>query len=230
MLELAREAADARLHRDRASPAASRSSSPTCPSCCSSSRRSCRCSCSPTAPCSPGPCSSGWSRSPADVTLQISPRPPRPGGQRRRCAARRTSARWSRRCPSSLRARHRGPHRDARVDDEDADDLARLCALHRGLGVSDDDHVVRPIIRRGRAETGDLGVRRPLPRPPARADDHRRRRLLVAVRADRPRRRARHRPAAHPHGPPPARRGRRDAHRSSAPARGRDSTLNIRWA
>ena len=44
------------------------------------------------------------------------------------------------------------------LDTEDADDLARLCDLHRGLGVSDDDHVVRPIIRRGRAETGELGV------------------------------------------------------------------------
>lgn len=44
------------------------------------------------------------------------------------------------------------------LEEEDGDDLARLCELHRGLGVSDDDHVVRPIIRRGRAETGDLGV------------------------------------------------------------------------
>ena len=44
------------------------------------------------------------------------------------------------------------------LEDEDADDLQRLCELHRGLGVSDDDHVVRPIIKRGRAETGDMGV------------------------------------------------------------------------
>ncbi len=43
------------------------------------------------------------------------------------------------------------------LEDEDADELARLCALHRGLGVSD-DHVVRPVIRRGRAETGEMGV------------------------------------------------------------------------
>ncbi len=40
----------------------------------------------------------------------------------------------------------------------DADDLPRLCTLHRSLGVTDDDHVVRPIIRRGRAEAGDMGV------------------------------------------------------------------------
>lgn len=44
------------------------------------------------------------------------------------------------------------------VEEDDAEDLQRLCALHRGLGVSDDDHVVRPIIRRGRAETGAMGV------------------------------------------------------------------------
>ena len=44
------------------------------------------------------------------------------------------------------------------VEEQDADDLERLCALHRQLGVSDDDHVVRPIIKRGRAETGDMGV------------------------------------------------------------------------
>jgi MoaA/NifB/PqqE/SkfB family radical SAM enzyme len=44
------------------------------------------------------------------------------------------------------------------VEEEDADDLERLCALHRGLGVSDDDHVVRPIIKRGRADTEQLGV------------------------------------------------------------------------
>ena len=39
------------------------------------------------------------------------------------------------------------------------DDKARLCALHRTLGVSDDDHVVRPVVRRGRAAANDLGVR-----------------------------------------------------------------------
>ncbi len=44
------------------------------------------------------------------------------------------------------------------VEQEDAEDLERLCALHRGLGVSDDDHVVRPIIKRGRADTGEMGV------------------------------------------------------------------------
>jgi MoaA/NifB/PqqE/SkfB family radical SAM enzyme len=37
-------------------------------------------------------------------------------------------------------------------------DLARLCSLHRELGVADEDHVVRPIIRRGRALDHDLGV------------------------------------------------------------------------
>lgn len=40
---------------------------------------------------------------------------------------------------------------------EDAE-LDRLCALHRDLGVPDEDHVIRPIVRRGRASTNDLGV------------------------------------------------------------------------
>ncbi len=35
----------------------------------------------------------------------------------------------------------------------------RLCALHRSWGVDDDDHLVRPVIRRGRAEESDMGVR-----------------------------------------------------------------------
>jgi MoaA/NifB/PqqE/SkfB family radical SAM enzyme len=38
------------------------------------------------------------------------------------------------------------------------DALARLCELHRSLGVPDEDHVVRPIVRRGRAVDGGLGV------------------------------------------------------------------------
>lgn len=36
------------------------------------------------------------------------------------------------------------------------EDHARLCALHRSLGVPDEDHVVRPVVRRGRAV--DLGI------------------------------------------------------------------------
>lgn len=40
----------------------------------------------------------------------------------------------------------------------EADALARLCDLHRSLGVPDEDHVVRPIVRRGRARDHDLGV------------------------------------------------------------------------
>ncbi len=41
-----------------------------------------------------------------------------------------------------------------RLSDEDH---ARLCALHRDLGVPDADHIVRPIVRRGRAADADLG-------------------------------------------------------------------------
>lgn len=40
---------------------------------------------------------------------------------------------------------------------EDAE-LDRLCALHRGLGVPDSDHIIRPIISRGRAIDEGLGV------------------------------------------------------------------------
>ena len=36
--------------------------------------------------------------------------------------------------------------------------MERLCALHRSLGVRDEDHVVRPIVRRGRAIDHELGV------------------------------------------------------------------------
>ena len=44
---------------------------------------------------------------------------------------------------------------DAGVSDAEQ---ARLCALHRSLGVSDEDHVVRPVVRRGRAAAADMGA------------------------------------------------------------------------
>jgi len=40
----------------------------------------------------------------------------------------------------------------------DGTPLETLCELHRSLGISDDDHVVRPIIGRGRAGTNALGI------------------------------------------------------------------------
>jgi MoaA/NifB/PqqE/SkfB family radical SAM enzyme len=42
-----------------------------------------------------------------------------------------------------------------RIDDLERE---RLCGLHRRLGVPDADHVIRPIVRRGRAVDHDLGV------------------------------------------------------------------------
>lgn len=36
--------------------------------------------------------------------------------------------------------------------------LERLCELHRSLGIPDDDHVVRPVVRRGRAAVNDIGI------------------------------------------------------------------------
>lgn len=49
---------------------------------------------------------------------------------------------------------------------EDAE-LDRLCALHRELGVPDSDHIIRPIVRRGRAATHGLGVTAGQPDLPA---------------------------------------------------------------
>lgn len=49
---------------------------------------------------------------------------------------------------------------------EDAE-LDRLCALHRELGVPDTDHIIRPIIRRGRAVDHGLGVEAAQPDLPA---------------------------------------------------------------
>ncbi|CAN5267263.1 hypothetical protein BH20ACT5_BH20ACT5_13480 [soil metagenome] len=40
----------------------------------------------------------------------------------------------------------------------DPGEMARLCALHRDLGVPDEDHVVRPVIARGRAAVAGMGV------------------------------------------------------------------------
>jgi MoaA/NifB/PqqE/SkfB family radical SAM enzyme len=47
------------------------------------------------------------------------------------------------------------------LEDPDAADpheMERLCELHRSMGIPDEDHVVRPIINRGRAVSNDLGV------------------------------------------------------------------------
>ena len=44
------------------------------------------------------------------------------------------------------------------VDDQDDDELERLCTLHRSWGIGDDDHLVRSIVRRGRAELEGLGI------------------------------------------------------------------------
>jgi MoaA/NifB/PqqE/SkfB family radical SAM enzyme len=41
------------------------------------------------------------------------------------------------------------------IDDQERE---RLCRLHRQLGVPDADHVIRPIVRRGRAVDHDLGI------------------------------------------------------------------------
>jgi hypothetical protein len=43
------------------------------------------------------------------------------------------------------------------VEEATDDDRERLCALHRNLGIGDEDHVVRPVVRRGRAAEAGLG-------------------------------------------------------------------------
>lgn len=42
--------------------------------------------------------------------------------------------------------------------DRTPDEDAALCALHRSFGITDDDHVVRPIVHRGRAASNEMGV------------------------------------------------------------------------
>jgi MoaA/NifB/PqqE/SkfB family radical SAM enzyme len=44
------------------------------------------------------------------------------------------------------------------VEDQTEDELARLCELHREWGISDEDHLVRRVVRRGRAELAGMGV------------------------------------------------------------------------
>ena len=44
------------------------------------------------------------------------------------------------------------------TDDLSPDDHERLCSLHRSWGVPDEDHVVRPIVSRGRASLDGIGV------------------------------------------------------------------------
>lgn len=53
------------------------------------------------------------------------------------------------------------------VESIEDSELDRLCALHRELGVPDSDHIIRPIVRRGRAATHGLGVMAAQPDLPA---------------------------------------------------------------
>lgn len=44
------------------------------------------------------------------------------------------------------------------AEEIDDDERGRLCELHRDLGVSDDDHIVRPVLKRGRAAEAGMGI------------------------------------------------------------------------
>ena len=44
------------------------------------------------------------------------------------------------------------------VEHQSTEELSRLCELHRSWGISDEDHLVRQVVRRGRAELQGRGV------------------------------------------------------------------------
>ncbi len=43
------------------------------------------------------------------------------------------------------------------VEYQTEDELERVCALHRRLGIPDEHHIVRPVVRRGRAAVEEMG-------------------------------------------------------------------------
>jgi MoaA/NifB/PqqE/SkfB family radical SAM enzyme len=63
-------------------------------------------------------------------------------------------------CESVPRLRERGirVRVATTVESQSRDELARLCDLHRSWGITDEDHIVRPVVRRGRAATRGMGV------------------------------------------------------------------------
>ncbi len=44
------------------------------------------------------------------------------------------------------------------VDEQDPAELEGVCVLHRGWGISDEDHIVRSVVSRGRADVEGMGV------------------------------------------------------------------------
>lgn len=44
------------------------------------------------------------------------------------------------------------------VEHQTPEELASLCELHRRFGISDEDHVVRPVVRRGKAAIEGMGI------------------------------------------------------------------------
>ena len=75
-----------------------------------------------------------------------------------RCSTGSEELREGRRCDSEA-PRPRARVRIATtVEYQTDEELERVCELHRRLGIPDDDHVVRPVVRRGRARTNELGI------------------------------------------------------------------------
>ena len=60
--------------------------------------------------------------------------------------------------PQAARARHPRADRDHGRGSVAATSCARVCDLHRSWGIPDEDHIVRPVVRRGRAATRGMGV------------------------------------------------------------------------
>jgi MoaA/NifB/PqqE/SkfB family radical SAM enzyme len=44
------------------------------------------------------------------------------------------------------------------VEYQTEDELERVCALHRRLGIPDEHHIVRPVVKRGRAAVEEMGI------------------------------------------------------------------------
>jgi hypothetical protein len=44
------------------------------------------------------------------------------------------------------------------VEYQTEDELERVCALHRSLGIPDEQHIVRPVVKRGRAAVEGMGA------------------------------------------------------------------------
>ena len=134
--------------------------------------------------------------------LQVSLDSAEAGTQTDRLRARRNFARVCEVVPRLRERGVRGADRDDGRRPHALADLARLCDLHRAWGISDADHVIRPVVRRGRVVVRGMGVVPApgdiLPELTITAEGA----FLESIRPHGPRWPARHGPAAHTPAPP----------------------------